>query len=212
MSAGAFRATFIILLAGLLVLPCRPAFAQEDPAIEAAAEAEAPPPVVLDAHALAEQAIVFGEPGDGAAMPMPAVTTFSVFRMVLTLALVAAAIYGIVFFLKKAGRGRGVSSDPFLRVLATAAVGTNRGVHVVSLGSQAWLVGSAEHGVNLIGEITDKETLDAMILEDSRRSEGLSAGRLDFKSVLRKFGVPSDSSGAPKPEDIRKRSERLKGI
>ena len=206
MSAGVFRAIRIMFLIGCMsILSAVGVFAQEEPAADEAA--------VVDAHALAEQAIVLGEGDGGAGVAMPAISLGTIFQIVLTLALVAVAIYGLVFLLKKASGGGGrVPQDPFLKVLATASVGTNRGVHVVSLGSQAWLVGVAEHGVSLISEITDKEILDAMLLEDSRKSADSPSGRFpDFKSMLRKFGIPADSP-SPSPENIRKRSERLKGV
>jgi len=165
----------------------------------------------VDAHTLAEQAIVLGEGGAGLGIAPPAASPFGVLRVVLTLAAVAAAIYGFAYLLKRASRGRS-AQDPFLKVLASAPIGANRGVYVVSLGSQAWLVGAAEHGVSLISEVADREAIDAMVLEDSRRGADSAAGRLpDFRSILRRFGMPADSA-APSPEDIRKRSERLKGI
>jgi hypothetical protein len=82
----------------------------------------------------------------------------------------------------------------------------------VSVGSKAWLVGAAEGGVNLISEIEDKDTLDALLLEDSRRSAEAAQGRfIDFKTMLRRLGVPVQP-GAPTAENIRKRRERLKGL
>ena len=207
MSVVAFRAFLMLLSIGMLALPCGTVLAQEDPGV-----ADMESPVAVDAHTIAEQAIVFGEGTDGTAPAAPPTTSaFGVFRLVLTLALVALAIYGVAFLFRKAARGGRASSDPFLKVLAAAHVGANRGVYVVSLGSQAWLVGSAEHGVNLIGEVTDRETVDAMLLEDSRRSAE-TPGRLpDFRSMLRKLGMQT-APDSPTPDDIRKRSERLKGI
>jgi len=201
---GAFRALFITLFIGhIFVLSNVNVLAQETN------ELDAP---VVDAHTLAEQAIVFAEGTPGIGVPAPVTSPFGIFRVVLTLALVAAAIYGVVFLLKKASRGGRMTQDPFLKVLAAVPIGTSRSIHVVTLGSQAWLIGSAEHGVNLISEITDKETLDAMLLEDSRKSAEFPAGKLpDFRSMLRRFGMPADSS-SPSPENIRKRSDRLKGI
>jgi flagellar protein FliO/FliZ len=195
----------MLLSIAMFSLPCGIAFAQEDPGV---ADVEAPAP---DAHTIAEQAIVFGDDATGTTVAAPTTSAFGVFKLVLTLALVALAIYGVAFLFKKAARGGRASSDPFLKVLASAHVGVNRGVHVVSLGSQAWLVGSAEHGVNLIGEITDKETVDAMLLEDSRRSAEMPGRLPDFKSMLRKLGMQT-APDSPTPDDIRKRSERLKGI
>jgi flagellar protein FliO/FliZ len=130
----------------------------------------------------------------------------------LTLAVVAAAIYGLVYFFKKISRGN-MAADPFLKVLASTPLGTNRSIHVVSVGSQAWLVGSAESGVNLISEIQDKDVLNVLLLEDSRRSAAEPAGRLpDFKSLLQRLGVQAGSDAPVGPESIRERSERLKGL
>ncbi|MDR0486840.1 MAG: flagellar biosynthetic protein FliO [Treponema sp.] len=134
-----------------------------------------------------------------------------VVRMVLTLALVAAAVYGIVFLIKKTS-GKNDTKDPFLKVLATAQLGSNRYAHVVSVGSKAWLLGSSDGGVNLIGEIEDRDILNAMLLEDSRKSASATNGRFpDFMAILRRLGMPADTrvSGA---DDIRKRRERLKGL
>lgn len=208
MSASAFRAFRTVLFVGCaLILPIAGVFAQEE-----AGYAD-PAGAAIDAHTLAEQAIILGEGGAGIGVVPPVISPMRVFQVILTLAVVAAAIYGFVFLLKKASRGGGrASQDPFLKVLATVPVGTNRGVHVVSVGSQAWLVGSAEQGVNLIGEITDKETLDDMKLADSRKSAEFPAGRLpDFKSMLRRLGAQGDPP-ASGPENIRRQSDRLKGL
>jgi flagellar protein FliO/FliZ len=130
--------------------------------------------------------------------------------VLLTLALVAAAIYGIVFFIKRFSRGSR-EQDPFLKVLASTPLGSNRSAHILSVGSRAWLVGAAENGVHLISEIDEKEVLDAMLLEDSRRTAESPAGRFpDFKALLRRLGAPADSGATNGPANIRKRSERLK--
>jgi len=190
------------------------AFAQEGSDPDALSLAEIEVPQGPDAHELAEREIALGEGGGGLGIAAaPLASTFSVFRVLLTLGAVALAIYALVFLLKKISKGPRPASDPFLKVLATAQTGANRSVHVVSLGSQAWLVGSADHGLNLIGEINDKQIIDALLLEDSRRSAEAPGGarRLDFKSMLNRFGI-SSNPGAPTPQDIRKRSDRLKGV
>jgi flagellar protein FliO/FliZ len=127
----------------------------------------------------------------------------------LTLILAAAAIYGVVYFFKRASR-KAAARDPFLKILASASLGMNRAVHVVAVGSKAWLVGAAENGVNLIDEIEDKDALNAMMLEDSRKSAETPQG-LDFKALLQRLGMKVDSA-APGAENIRKRRERLKGL
>ena len=147
----------------------------------------------------------------GGAITTGASSVLSILRILVTLAVVAAAIYGLVYIIKKASRGN-TAKDPFLKILASTPLGPNRSAFVISVGTQAWLVGSAEHGVNLISEIKEKEILDAMFLEDSKKSAAAPAGKLpDFKSFLQRLGVQVESK-TPGPDNIRKRRERLNGL
>jgi len=156
----------------------------------------------------AERNLTFEEGAAAGAVSGPSV--WSVIRMILVLALVAAAIYGIIFLFKKAGK-QSETNDPFLKLLANTHLGANRYAQIISVGSKAWLIGSSEGGVNLISEIEDKEILDAMLLEDSRKS-GITPGRFtDFFSMLRRLGVRAQTQ-TPSADDIRKRRERLKGL
>lgn len=122
-----------------------------------------------------ESLLIGGE--SGAAMPSVEVSgggasTFAlIVRVVLALALVAAAIYALAFFLRKFYR-KGARQDPFVKVIGSAPLGANKAAHVIAVGSRAWLVGAGEHSVSLIAEITDQETVDAMLLEESRRGAG----------------------------------------
>ena len=165
---------------------------------------------VEDPFRTAELALILEE-GTIPDAPVAGPSIWSVVRMVLTLALAAAAIYGIVFFIKRSSK-QTVSRDPFLKILATAHLGSNRYAHVVSVGSKAWLLGSSDGGVSLIGEVDDKDVVNAMLLEDSRKSAEAAPGRFpDFMAMLRRMGLPSDNR-APGADDIRKRRERLKRL
>ena len=131
-------------------------------------------------------------------------------RMVLVLALAAAAVYGIVFFIKRTSRKKD-TDDPFLKVLANAHLGSNRYAHIVSVGDKAWLLGSSDGGVNLIGEIDDRDMINAMLLEESTKSERNQSRFPDFLGMIRRFGAQVERS-APSADDIRRRRERLKGL
>jgi len=162
-----------------------------------------------------ETTLTLGDPTtNGTAAPATS-SVWVVIKMVLVLALVAAAVYGVVFVLKKVARPT-EKKDPFLRVLATASVGANRFVHVVALGSKAYLVGSGDAGVNLIAEVDDKETVDAMLLDESQRdAEERGPGTLDFKTILRRFSPSSPSNATDTKasvEKLRKRRERIQGL
>ena len=138
----------------------------------------------------------------------PSIWTFV--RMVLVLALAAAAVYGVVFFIKRTSKKKD-TEDPFLKVLANAHLGSNRYAHIVSVGDKAWLLGSSDGGVNLIGEIDDKDVINAMLLEDSTEGERSQSRFPDFLGMIRRFGAQAERN-APSADDIRRRRERLKGL
>ena len=199
MSFNAIRVILILLFlaAGSPIIQLPAIFAQE------AVQDE------LDPIIAAERALVFDD-GPDAASPMGP-TTGAMIRMILTLGLAAIAVYGVVFFIKRTSR-RVEVRDPFLKILASTHLGSNRHAHVVAVGSKAWLLGSSEGGVSLIGEIDDKDVLNAMFLEDSQKNaEAPSGNFLDFRTILRRLGTPvgSDTAGA---ENIRRHRERLKGM
>jgi flagellar protein FliO/FliZ len=143
--------------------------------------------------------------------PQSGPSIWAAVRMVLILSLAAAAVYGVVFFIKRSSK-QAVENDPFLKILAGVHLGSNRYVHVVAVGSKAWLLGSSDGGVNLVGEIDDKDVINAMLLESSRKSAETATGRFpDFMSIMRKFGISAETR-APAADDIRKRRERIKKL
>jgi len=160
-----------------------------------------------------ELTIILDGGGEGNAAPNEEIRGPSIWafvRMILVLAMAAAAIYGVVFFIKRASK-KIDTKDPFLKILASTHLGSNRYAHVVSVGNKAWLLGSSDGGVNLIGEIEDKDVINAMLLEDSTKSAQTPGRFPDFLSMLRRLGAPAESR-TPSADEIRKRRERLKGI
>jgi flagellar protein FliO/FliZ len=174
--------------------------------------AQEDPPQEIHPLRAAERAIILDEENAPApAIPNRGPSTWAMIRMLLTLALAAAAIYGVVFFIRRSSK-QPVEGDPFLKILATAHLGSNRYAHIVNVGDKAWLLGSSDGGVNLISEIENKDMLNAMLVEDSRKSAQARNSRFpDFLSVLRRMGVQPQER-VPGVEDIRKRRERLKGL
>jgi len=198
------RQQFALLLAvGLFVQ--MPVFSQETPR----ETVQDTPSVVDDPYRIAEQRMTFGD-DPAQAQRNSGASILVVFRMILVLALAAAAIYGIVLFIKRSSK-QTAANDPFLKILASSHLGFNRYVHIASVGSKAWLLGASEGGVNLISEIEEKEVIDAMLLEDSKKSAETQNRFPDFLSIIRRLGTPAQthSSGI---DEIRKRRERLKGM
>jgi flagellar protein FliO/FliZ len=120
----------------------------------------------------------------------------------------------VVYFLRRAARPKD-QRNPHLKILTSANLGANRFVYVVSVGTKAWLIGAGEGGVTPIAEITDQEAVDAMLLDDSRRSAEAAPSRFsDFRDLLRRMGgaPAAGTSGPVSAESLRSRRERLKGL
>jgi flagellar protein FliO/FliZ len=156
-----------------------------------------------------ESLIVFDAPEEGETIAAPGTLSgFAALRVVLVLALSAAAIYGVVFFFKRLAKPP-EQANPYLKVLARVPVGSGSAVAVVSVGTKAWLVGSGDGGVSLIAEIQDQETVDAMLLDNSRNGSGNAGSKvLNFSSLLRRLGA-GDNGKRPGAGDLRSRRERL---
>ena len=139
-------------------------------------------------------------------------------RIVVVLALVCGGIYGVVYLLKKTSK-MDVSSDKFLKSVASLALAPNRSVQVVMAGNQAFLVGITEKNISLISEITDKELIDAMNLEADKKAPvpGGNFAALVSNLIPSKRTKPAESSGkAPESavataDFLRRQRERLTG-
>ena len=168
-------------------------------------------PTVVD-----ETAIVLDEAAiDPEAVPSGP-TIWTVLRMILVLAIAAAAVYGVVYFLRRIAKPQ-TQQDPNLKILASVHMGSNRFVHVVSVGTAAWLVGASDGGVNLIAEVADQEAIDTMLLEYSaRQSEAGPSGGMDFSKLFSRFSgrgkPPFPDSFPPSADNLRKRRERIRGL
>jgi flagellar biosynthetic protein FliO len=175
-------------------------------------------PQDIAAPIIDEEQFVFGQnlPADEENTDPIGGSTFSlILRMLLVLVFAAAAVYALVFFVKKISNPK-KQEDPYLKVLSSASIGPNRSVHVISLGEKAWLVGSADSSVSLISEIDDKETLDAMLLDNSRNNADANGKLIDFRSIFMRLSGSQDDgqmpANLPKSENIKERRKRFKGF
>ncbi|MDR2500176.1 MAG: flagellar biosynthetic protein FliO [Treponema sp.] len=191
-------------------------FAQEAPAGEALGREE------TGGAVSGEAGLVLEEGADGG-IPQGGISVFRVIQMVLALALAAAAVYGVVYFLRRAARPQD-RRNPHLKILNAAHLGSNRFVYIVAVGDRAWLLGAGEGGIAPIAEIADRELIDAMLLDDSRRGAE-TGGFLDFRTLFRRFsgGGPSGNRDSPNrgpsvedaafsADNLRKNRERIRRL
>ncbi len=128
-----------------------------------------------------------GETAAPGARAASAVSTWDFVRMLLVLALVVAAIYVLLWLLRRR-TGRRVQENDLIRVLGSRTLAGTRSLHLVEVGTRVYLVGSADGGVDLISEITDPESRDSLRLT---AAEETPSGRRTFQSVLSEIFRPA---------------------
>ncbi|MGP1444726.1 MAG: FliO/MopB family protein [Treponema sp.] len=133
-------------------------------------------------------------------------TAGMLFQLVISLAVVCALIYGVLYFIRRSKRFT-AADDPFLKNVASLALAPNKNLHIVTLIDKAYLIGAADSSLSLIAEITDKELIDAMNLHAAQ-----TAGpKQDFGSLLQTFFPAAKPQTAADPFDsfLSKQRERL---
>ena len=128
-----------------------------------------------------------GEAAGGGAVIASAVSTWDFVRMLLILAAVVGAIYLLVWLLRR-GSGKRVRENDLIRVLGSRTLAGTRALHLVEVGTAIYLIGSSDGGVELIAEVTDKESVDGLRL---RAAEEAPAARRTFQAVLSEIFRPA---------------------
>jgi flagellar protein FliO/FliZ len=205
LSGGLFRLFPVPLIVFLCLWTIHPSFLS---AQETGTGDEAVPGGTVES--ISESSILLGDDAPGVPPASSGASASLILRMLLILLLAAAAIYGVVYFLKRASRPA-EPRDPNVKLLSSVHLGSNRFVHLVAVGTRVWFLGSGDGGVNLITEIEDQDVINALFLEESRRSAQGGAKGPDFKAILRRLGFPVDNR-VPGADNIRKRRERLGGF
>jgi flagellar protein FliO/FliZ len=131
-----------------------------------------------------EGQVLLGEsPASGDSSDGGPSSVFLLIRVIFVLAIVCALVYGVLWMLKK-GTRLSAAKDPYLKAVSSVPLTPSASVHVVTVGSQAFVLGVTDRAVSLIGEVSDAELVDAMNLEADKRSiEPVGS----FSNVLAKF-------------------------
>jgi flagellar protein FliO/FliZ len=153
---GQIKTLLVIGMAFLAVSPVIGQNASEEPSAVGV-------PTVVD-----ESSIVLGESSTavGAETGIAAFGFWDLARMILVLGCVVGIIYLVFYLLKKAGNGR-FSETEHISIVGTQNLPGNRAIYLVRVGSQVFMVGAGGDSVTMLGEITEKETVDSVILNAS---------------------------------------------
>ena len=166
--------------------------------------AEEPPA----AERVDERTLLLGEASDEQQTQIVGVSPFSfwdLIRMVLVLGTVIGLIYFVFYLLKRAGNGHAVRND-LIKVIGTQQLSGNRAIYLVQVGTQVFMIGAGSESITLLGEITDKETVDAMVLAGA---EG-NPSRRSFSEALSSFVRGGEGQSLDLMRRQRERLQRLR--
>ena len=127
-----------------------------------------------------EELILIDEGSAQETTQAPVISTWDFVKMLLVLGGVVGLIYFLFVLLKRGARNR-YPENQLIRMLDYQSLSGSRALHLVEVGNSIFLVGSAENGVSLISEITDKEGLDTIHLELSQKP---APQRRNFSDML----------------------------
>ncbi len=141
----------------------------------------------------------------------PLVSSWDFLRMVLILAAVVGAIY-LIFWMLKRGFRRQLPQNDLIQLLGTRNLSGNRALHLIEMGKQVFLVGSAEGSISLISEIRDRETLDSIALERSQMQNRTHQGFAQFFQSILKSGKQKESSVGATIDFMKQQRQRLEKL
>jgi flagellar biogenesis protein FliO len=147
------------------------------------------------------------------------ISTFGVWdllRMVLVLALVAGAVYGVIALLKRRISHTTGDEDSPIRVLASRKIGAAGEVYAVMVGKTVLLLSGADGGIQRLATIEDQETIDELILAHSQTAPERKTFARALGEWFSNFAVPGTSRETVTRFDVgaglSKRRERLRGL
>ena len=95
-------------------------------------------------------------------------------------------------------------------MLSSKSLTGSRALHLVEVGNQIFLVGTAENSVNLVSEILDKETVDGLRLQAESAETG---ERRNFSDVLSQvFGKQDRPSPTDSMAFLRDQRQPVKNL
>ncbi len=154
-----------------------------------------------------ERTLLFADQADSGQPQDLNVSGFSYWdlvRMVLVLACVVGLIYLVFYLLRRAGNGRYAQSD-LITVVGSQPLPGNRAIYLVKVGPQVFMVGAGGESITLLGEITDKETVDAVVLTAGEAG----AARRSFAETLSSL---VQGGQEPSFDLMRRQRERLERL
>ena len=221
-----------IILTGLLCLSVMGAFAQAKPATSPAGQATAATAspsasATAQTNPVDETTMVIPDNPQASASTASNGSGFGLWdlvRMVIILALVVAAIYGVFYVIKRGSGQKKITETALIKLLGSQGLPGNRWLHLVNVQKQVFLIGSSDDSVNLIAEITDQESIDELRFQAQTEAQtnhktfaeligGFFGGQAGAGGAVtgNPDGAKPGTGGAPL-DFIRRQRDRLKKL
>ena len=142
-----------------------------------------------------------------------AVSTGDFVRMVVVLAAVLGAIYLLFRLIKRSSRAS-VGNGDGISLLGSRSLGGSRNLHLVQVGGGVYLIGATDQSLNLIAQITDRDSIDALALNHTQPRPA----RRRFAELLADLGAaPGAAPGgaattAAAADFLHRQQERLQRL
>lgn|GEM_PF-747477 len=107
----------------------------------------------------------------------------SLLQLLGALVIICILAYIVIKFLKKSSHVLG-TDDPYLRNVSSINIAQGKSIHVITLGEKAYIIGVTDASINKIGEVEDKNLVDAMNLEADKKT---ASPKKNFASMLAAF-------------------------
>lgn len=112
-------------------------------------------------------------------------------RMIVVLIIVIGLIYGVLWFIKKKTNVV-KTEDDYLRRAAYINIAPSKSIEVITLIDKAYLIGVTEDNITLLGEIDDKELVQAMNISADKKANTKKPA--NFSEVLDMFLIKGNKN------------------
>ena len=112
-------------------------------------------------------------------------------RMIVVLIIVIGLIYGVLWFIKKKTNVV-KTEDDYLRRAAYINIAPGKSIEVITLIDKAYLIGVTEDNITLLGEIDDKELVQAMNINADKKANTKKPA--NFSEVLDMFLIKGNKN------------------
>ena len=132
-------------------------------------------------------------------------------KTILILGIFGGVVYYVIKYISKK-QGLSFPKLDIIQIITSIPVGTNRFLQIIEVGNKYYLIGSTDSNVNLLAEITDKDTLN--IIKVMKNKENIIKKPPTFAYFMNNLlgGVKNRKISDVSADFLKKQKDRLKNF